>query len=213
MTNIMRSSPLTSSLLIVAALGLAMPAQSRAATWAASFVDSVGDPSSVSIDAGQSFTFSFFLNMTGGASANAVDYYLAVTGNGGAGSGKFSIAQRDLTGSAFSDPNVSSVVGSLAPASEPNLGASTNPFANVSGNQLVATYTISTDPTLAPGPYVISIDPTRMLALRAATDENFDSQPIAASYAVTVLVPEPAAVGLLAMASLALGRRRSRVAV
>jgi hypothetical protein len=181
----------------------------HAQTWTAQLSDSVGSPTSVDIAPGDSFGLRFDLLMIGGATANAVDYHFALSGNGGLGSGKVSLAQRSRATSLFSDPSFSdaAVQGVLNPATL-NLGAATNPFQDLTGNQFVASYTFSTTADLPLGTYLISIDQSQPLGARSVTDADFNARPIAASYTVNV-VPEPACLGAIA-AAIAVGLRRRR---
>jgi len=190
---------------------------SYAQTYTGVFSDATGDPGSVSIAPGDSFTFSFNLLMSDGANANALDYHLRVDGNAGAGGGKFFLTGRDRTGSKFVDTTYADVTGTLNPSTTTyltdaaSLGASTDPFANLIGDQFVATYTLLTSADLAPGVYTIAIDQGVDPALRSATDADFTARAISASYTVNVgVVPEPASVALLAAGLVPLLARRCR---
>ncbi len=201
----MRSANVLGAVLLLAGSAVAQP------TWTAVFSDSVGDPGSVTISPGDSFTFRFDLVMTDGASGNALDYYLGVNGNDGAGSGKFTLTQRNRTGSAFNAETVSdaSVIGVLNPTTARTLGVSTDPFEDLTGTQFIANLTFATAADLAPGEYSISIDSNRPLAFWSVTDENWENHPIYTSYGVTVL-PEPASVAGLAMLAIGALRRVRR---
>jgi hypothetical protein len=190
---------------------LALP--SASANLSLSINDGVGDPAAITLVPGASFSFT--LNLTSTAeSIQGLGFSFEVSAPG---SGLFTITARDLTDTAFPDvatPNGTLLIPANAvldptpgtPAgNELDLGGLTDNLTLVGpGTFEVADFTFLVPGSAAPGVYTIET------IMNIATDENFDTLPVApATYTVTV-VPEPGACGLLALGSLALAARRRR---
>ena len=210
----MRTRTRLFSLTFVAAA--ACPAALAPAAVSLSITDGVGTPTAGNANRGG--TFSFALNLVSTSEqTTGLGYFLETTG---AGNGLFSIVDRNIAGSTYSDAvapdaTVEAAASALLdPRNNTNLGAT---LANVNspngaGTFLVANYTISVSPTAPLGTYTIQ-------TFSAAGDQyaggppNFTNGTFASggTYSVTV-VPEPATAGALAAAGLvgALARRRRR---
>ncbi len=178
---------------------------SRAAVFA-TFNDGSGDPTSVTINPGDEFTFSLFLSSTV-EPLYGLTYFLTAST-----SGLFRITGRDITGSPFSDLTNSNAVA-LAPTNNllndilnnKDLGATVPILAVPSGTHFVASLTLDSDASIPLGVYTISLRSDSV-----GVDDVFDEYPISATYTVTV-IPEPGVGMLLGVAGLAgvlLRRRR-----
>jgi uncharacterized protein (TIGR03382 family) len=206
-TNILSVSVIS----LVTAVSLSV-APSATALTGISLLDSIGDPTKVSISPGDSFLVTLRLN----ASVEQLigtTYSLVATG---AGAGKFRLVARDVVGTVFSDlttPNISNTT--LTEVASVDLGGTVQNFPTPAqpGNLFLADYTIVSDSTLAPGVYVLQAG-TNSIAL----DNAFNSLPLSSStYQVTV-VPEPGTAvlafgGLGVLSAMMRRRRHDRAAV
>jgi hypothetical protein len=152
-------------------------------------------------------------NATAGRTTG-LDYYLTMIG---AGSGLFTIEDRNITGSAYSDPyftmpEMQAMPGTpllLDPTNDADLGAVTaTGVSNGSGTFLVAIFTIRVHPSTPFGEY----------SLRTISDPGFgwigpspDFPETDFSFHAdyTIVVPEPTGLALLAGGAVALLRRRA----
>ena len=178
-----------------------------AAAVSLSLLDTFGDPSSVILSPGQSFTVRLEFT-TSAESIRGLSYELETLG---LGSGQFRITQRDIVSSPFDDLITTNAIALspanalLDPQNDSDLGAVVTSNAVGAGTYLVANYTIQALPTIPSG-----LTYTIETANGIATDDNFNDLPLApATYSVQV-VPEPGAAGLLAigLSTLAFYRRR-----
>ncbi len=192
MTHTRFPSILGSSLvpLLIAAASISAAPTAQAETFL-SISDTFGDPSTISIAPGESFTIVMRLSTTTEQLIGTTYSLIAP----GIGDGKFTLVARDVVGSAFSDLSSASVADTvLTNQATIDLGAT---VANISnpvqpGNLYVATYTVASNPTTAPGVYTIQTG-----ANSIAADNNFNSIPLpTSSYQVNV-VPEPGTAALV----------------
>lgn len=205
MTNLRLKSILSSSVLplIAAAAALSISPEAKAVS-SLTISDTFGDPSTISITPGESFTIVLRLSTTTEQLIGTTYSLLAP----GAGSGKFTLVARDVVGATFSDLSTASVADTvLTSANSTDLGASAADIFNPvqPGNLYLATYTIASNPTLAPGIYTIQTGTNSI-----AADSNFASIPLPTSTYRVQVVPEPGAAALLmgGLGVLAAMRRR-----
>lgn len=191
-----------------------------------------GGASSVTLSHGGSFSVT--LNLTSTAeSLTGVDYYFNISSGG---SGLVRLTGRDLTGSAFSDPNLVNTGDNasspgvldanfslLNPTNSLDLGATLSNVgvalpANTGSNPssyLLGTYTFSVDPNTPPGNYTLTTSslPGSGVVTQAP---NFSEQAFSQQGSFTIVVsplvgsgvPEPTGVmALLGLGGLALRRR------
>jgi hypothetical protein len=189
----------------ILAAGLLLAARADAAT-SFTLSDGVGDPASVSIWPGQSFTFS--LAVTSTDSLIGVNYNLSAAP---AASGQLRITGRDITGSPFSDLITSNTIALspaaalLDPVNDDNLGALVaDVFTPVApGTSFIANYTLKNVSGLPEGDYLIST------LNGVATDDGFNDVPVAGATYTLHMLPEPgtAAFGLACFGMIAARRR------
>lgn len=203
----MNNPRLLTSLAVAVAI-LACAPTSRA-QYALSLTDNLGDPASVAVAPGQSFTFTLTLTSPGATSV-ALSYFLQVLEGGG--NGQFRITARDLMGSTFSQPTTDNSIALqpadalLDPQNDSNLGADlADPNSpNGAGSFFVANFTLQALAGIAPGVYTLST------ADAIVTDSGFSDNPVTdATYTVTV-VPEPGTYMLLGIGALFCAQRFSR---
>jgi uncharacterized protein (TIGR03382 family) len=202
-TKILRASAAS----LVAAVTSLYLASTASAVTAISLTDNLGDPGKVSISPGDSFVVTFRLSATTEQLLGTTYSIVAP----GAGAGKFRISSRDVVGTLFSDLTASNVSNTtLTDSPTVDLGGLVANLALPAqpGNLFLADYTITADPTLAPGIYFLQPG-TNSVAL----DSAFNSLPVStSSYQVTV-VPEPGtaalAFGGAGVLSAMMRRRRS----
>jgi hypothetical protein len=163
--------------------------------------------------AGGTFNVTLSLQVTAGEQVTGLDYYFQELSSAG-----FTITNRDITGSAFSDAyfsnaQLTSSGDAATPAGADNalntrndydLGAVTNPAGTITGSGFVATFTLGVPNTAGIGQqYTISTTSNAGTGWvgpgPSFTDNPFSSQ---ASMVVTV-VPEPATWSLLSLGVLA----------
>ena len=230
LSKIIGSFRLASSVGLLAAA--ALTASSAQAAVSLSITGSGG--SSISLKPGSTFGVAVKVTSTA-ESLTGVDYFLSISG---AAAGKIRLTARDLTGSSFSDANLSNTGDNgsnpgvldtnfslLNPKNSLDLGATLSNISaalppNTGANPasyLLANYTFSVDPTIAPGTYTLS---TSSLAGSGVVTQapNFTEMGFAqqGSFTVTVTpsvggtpVPEPTGMmALMGMGGLALRRRR-----
>ncbi len=208
MTNNRIKSILCASVIpLVVAASLSITPTVTAAT-GLSISDSIGDPNAISIAPGDTFTITMRLSATA-EQLLGTTYSLVIPG---AGSGKFTLVARDVIGTAFSDLTASNVADTvLTNAATVDLGGLVANLNNPAqpGVLYLATYTIASNPTLAPGIYTIQSGSNSV-----ALNSGFDSIPLATSTYQVNVVPEPGTAALvfggLGMLSI-LRRRRQRI--
>lgn len=164
------------------------------------FQDAQGDPTAVTVTAGQSFSFQVLLNTP--QSVTGLSYFLTNS------AGDFTITSRSANGSVFPD---------LTTADTDVAGHGIDPTVDLGGlvsdlnsplgpnSYTVADYTLSTSASLAPGVYVLSfVTPDSVVS---GPGPNFAETPvISGEYQVTVLpTPEPSALALFGLGAGLLG--------
>jgi PEP-CTERM motif-containing protein len=176
-------------------------------------------PVTISGSPGSSINFSLGMVANANEQVTSLDYFLFQTS--GPSSNPFSITTRDLTGSAFPDPNATNtqVTSSgdvqnangaagadgradnlLNPNNEWDLGANTASFGSpVTGTQSVAGFTLSINANALPGTYTISTGVPASLGVAGWNDQNGTAHSFASQGVINVtVVPEPATWALLA---------------
>ncbi len=195
-------------LVLIALSVIAISANSALSAVSITFDDGLGDPTSVTISPGDSFSFSLKLTSTSEL-VTGISYFFQSSDP----SGKFSIAARDISGSPYTFlfiANSTIFSGSnatLDPINNNDLGAGVDDVFSPTGvgTFLIANYTISSNATIAPGNYTLSLIGTDVA--------DQDGEPVLHStntYNITV-IPEPGVGMLLGVAGLAgvvLRRRR-----
>jgi len=215
-------------LLMGVAAAIAIPASTALATMSLQIVDRVTSGPTNEVTVNKGATFQVRLNLVSVNSANptseqttGLDYYLQALGTG---NGFFSIDDRDISTSPYSDMlNDDTVVEKngtmsvLNPRNAWDLGGNVaNPNAPVNGNvtTLVAFYQILVKATTPNGQYVIETisDPgTGWVGGPSDTPQAFGEHEFnfPGSYTVNV-IPEPAMAGVLGLGMLAGAVRRRR---
>ncbi len=194
---------------VVAAMFVALSAVADAAP-TISLADPLGDPTSITLNPGQSFSLNVALNSD--VQLSGLSYYLQSSIDG-----KFSVLGETLDGnSPLTDPNfISTFPVLLSSINSPDFGygkqdASTNAAA---GAYPINSLSLLVDATTLPGTYTIFTSTSSGIATTVAppTLETFTNMASSAVYTVNV-VPEPASCVLLASGGLAvaLWRRRQR---
>jgi len=175
--------------LIVLAASLSITPTAKAVT-GISLSDTIGDPNKITISPGSSFAVTMLLSAT-------VEQLIGTTYSlvaPGAAAGKFTLVARDVVGTLFSDLTASNVSNTtLTNAATVDLGGLVANLATptLPGTLFLADYMIASDPTLAPGVYLLQAGSNSV-----ALDSAFNSLPVStSSYEVTV-VPEPGAAAL-----------------
>jgi hypothetical protein len=174
-------------------------------------IDSVGSPNSVSITPGSAFSASVFLSSETNETFAGLSYFL--TGSGPENN-VFSITNRDITGSNFTDltsTNANVIAGgALNPSNDNDLGGLLSDVLSPvgPGSFFVATFSFSSNPLTSPGVYTIGF-----LSNAVYVDADLNDIPFSSlgSYNVEV-IPEPTTVVLLAgslTAMMLLRRRRT----
>jgi hypothetical protein len=203
---------LTAASVLICAL--ATVSQSSAQTALFSYNDGNGVPNAGTVVAGSSFTFSINLAFTAGGSVTNLEgasYWFEQSTPGAPFN--FSITNRDVTGSPFTDlqtPGLS-YPQTMSPQSNSDLGALLPTNVGLgNGSYFVANITVAVSSTAAYGTYVIE-DTTTGGRTSVITDSAGHTFAIPqAIYTITV-VPEPStwvAAGLVAATLLLAQRRR-----
>ena len=174
--------------------------------------DAGGDPSSVQIAPGEAFTVTVTLNADQGFTG--LSYFLQDP-TATSSDWRFAITGRTLqAGSPLTDPTSSDAAvinptggaNQLNPRNDVDLGYGASDISsNVpAGTYVLGTLTLTATSPLAVGSYTIQT------ANAVLADAAFNEVTLANSAPYTInVVPEPATVGLLALAGLSLLRRRS----
>ena len=172
------------------------------------FNDGVGTPNAGTYSPGQSFTFDISLSVTSTGTdpvpdVSGLSYWFETSA---VNNSFFTITNRTLTGSPFSDPNTIGITypqAIVAGGNANDLGG-TGATQLTNANYFVATLTIQISPTTPAGTYTIfttsfNSNPADHSKTSEANDSSFTRHNIpAAVYTITV-VPEPATWSLLAL--------------
>ena len=184
--------------------------------------DSVGSTNSVQINPGDSFSFRLDLTTTTESSVS-ISYLISTSG---LGNSKFSITNRDIATSQFSDTyftlsQVTSTSDTVIPSGNDNLlntsndrdlGATINnpviPLAP--GNYFVSNIALLSDVTTVPGTYQI------FLSGASIGDDSFNDIGLSSNIYSVVVVPEPSTyafimMGILLFGCASLKRKRASV--
>lgn len=192
--------------------GTALPAR---ADLFFSLRDTLGNPGTAEIFAGQTFSFSLYLSATS-ESTVGLSYFLETPSD----PSTLALTARDTVGAAYTSlitPNAVALLPAnalLDPRNNNDLGALVGDLAAPIGfgEHLVATFTLRASDTAAAGAYTIQTSSNAQ-----AVDPFFNELPIrSGSFVVTVnVIPEPGTALLLLaagsiMGAAALARRRAR---
>jgi hypothetical protein len=170
-------------------------------------------PSAGTYAPGSSFSFDITLSVANSGTdpvANAVNSISYWFETSALNNGYFSITNRNLSGSPFSDPQSSPTYPNavVAGGNASDLGASTPTSTSVptDASYFVATLTLQIAPNTPAGTYTIATTTrnsnTDHSKTTAVGDTSFTRhEPVAAVYTITV-VPEPATLSLLALSGL-----------
>ena len=186
----------------IAALGLifATGSTARAQTAVFGFDDHSGSPNSGTYMPGDSFTFSITLGFAPGGNVANVDglSYWMEQQNPSAPF-YFSITNRDVTGSMFTDLQTPHIVypQNMTPQNASDLGAFLPGAGIGAGAYFIANLTIQIDPSAAPGIYQIESTTTGGKTSIVTDDQGHTFPITAAAYTITV-VPEPSSLALCA---------------
>jgi hypothetical protein len=202
----------------IVALGCTLAAGPAANAQTALFIynDGSGTPNAGTYTAGTSFSFTINIAFTPGGSISNLEglsYWFQQTSPAGSPF-NFAITLRDVTGSPFTDLQSSlTYPQNLSPSNPKDLGAllPTGQSALGAGTYLVATLTISIDPSAAPGSYTISntFSGGKTSVITDSAGHTF-AIPEADYFITVVPVPEPATwtAGGLIFAGLLFTQRR-----
>ncbi len=181
-----------------------MPAR---ATVSLTHSDNDATPTSRTVAAGETFSFTLRLVATSEQTAG-LDYYLTTPN----GSGFFSIIDRNTAGGMYNDPlyftdtTVESAPSNiLNPRNDHDLGGLATSTLNA-GTHLVANYTLLVDAATPTGIYTINT--TVANANEGWIDPSSNEHPFDSHGTFTVQVPEPAGLALATFAIAGLVRRR-----
>jgi hypothetical protein len=169
--------------------------------------------SSGSYNPGDTFTFDITLSVTSTGTdpvtnaVNSISYWFETSA---LNNGYFSIANRNLTGSSFSDPQSSPTypVAIVPGGDASDLGATTPTGTSVPTNAsyFVATITLQIAPNTPAGTYTISTTDINSNTDHSKTstigDTTFTRHNLAATTYTITVVPEPATLSLLALSGL-----------
>jgi hypothetical protein len=195
------------------ALFFAAGSSARAQTAVFGFNDNNGSPNSGTYSPGDSFTFSITLTFAPGGTVQNLDglSYWFEQSNPNAPF-NFSITNRDVTGSMFTDLQTPHIVypQNMTPQNANDLGAFL-PAAGVgAGSYFIANLTIKIDPSAASGIYFIE-NTTTGGKTSIITDDLGHTAPISQSIYTITIVPEPGTLALCATGlPIALGFLRRR---
>lgn len=181
------------------------------------FDDHNGSPSSGSYMPGDSFTFSITLAFTPGGTVTNLDgtSYWFEQSNPSAPF-YFSITNRDVTGSMFTDLQSPHIVypQGLSPQNANDLGGITDGPSQPAGNYFIANITVQISPSAAPATYFIENTTAGGKTSVAVSDTGAAVNIPQAVYTITI-VPEPSSIALFASGiPVAIGflrRRASRI--
>jgi hypothetical protein len=168
--------------LILALLGISIGVQAQ--TLITLEGDNVSEPS------GQ-FTLTAYLESE--EDLLGIGYRVAVIG---AGSGQFTLVDRDLGSTEFSFVDPADYRGPLDPVSQTDLGGLTFDFTTrPSGRYFLADYTFEVAPNTIPGDYTIAI------VQSSGVNGAFEDTVITGSQQLVTIVPEPSAISLLLLSA------------
>ncbi len=169
-------------------------------------------PSAGTYTPGSSFTFDITLSVANSGTdpvanpINSISYWFETSA---LNNGYFSITNRNLTGSSFSDPQSTAFPQSIVAGGNANdLGATTptNTSVATDNSYFIATITLAIAPNTPAGTYTISTTNINSNPDHSKTstvgDTNFTRHNIAAATYTITVVPEPATLSLLALSGL-----------
>jgi PEP-CTERM motif len=174
-----------------------------------SFNDGSGTPNAGSYTPGSSFTFDITLavSTTGNSvpDVSGLSYWFETSA---VNNSFFTITNRNITGSPFTDPNTIGITypQAIVAGGNPNDLGATGATQPTNASYFVATLTIQINPTTPAGTYTIFTtglnSNTDHSKASEANDSSFTRHDIApTAYTITV-VPEPATLSLLGLGSL-----------